>query len=538
MYGIGSQIASGVANELAQRFVQRASQAAADYLSNTIPWSNPSTQGTRRSRSTPDSIPETPQITNSMFRSQVSPFRMPNSYARAQHRRRPIVRRKGALWTRYLHKYRPKKKTTYFHPTNLYRKRYLRRKLYSKKKIGSRMFNKGKSIYNRKRKGIRKMNRGPMKLAQQMQTGGKLPYDTGISLFTRIETNARFSNMPADNRTRTMCINTLKWPLCDLKARENNRNQAQWIAMIQQLYKKYLVTGSKLTVHIKPLKWPASVTNYQGDLLGDEDVPFNVSEGYYYLRVYYKRQGTAIGGFIGNTDGTPSQSNIGPEDFWKDKAEFLSDPTVAWVQDKGIKTTRMHVTRTAANATLDQTVNQQATDIQPTTAITYEVENNNRTIRLSQVFSYKKNFMDNNYMNNGPWADLADTVANMGVPPVDKRYYVRVGYIGFMPENNDRPFHVPLDRMANRNIVWTMQQAVRLRQPRYGPEGELTPSLLQTMALRELNDLITQNQTTQETTSELDSELEHGSEVESEGSLTDWESEGEEEEEGTKNEAE
>lgn len=75
------------------------------------------------------------------------------------------------------------------------------------------------------------------------------------------------------------------------------------------------MTGSKLTVHIKPLKWPASVTNYQGDLLGDEDVPFNVSEGYYYLRVYYKRQGTAIGGFIGNTDGTPSQSNIGPEDF-------------------------------------------------------------------------------------------------------------------------------------------------------------------------------------------------------------------------------
>ena len=77
--------------------------------------------------------PETPQITNSMFRSQVSPFRMPNSYTRAQHRRRPIVRRKGAPWTRYLHKYRPKKRTTYFHPSNLYKKRYLRRKLYSKK---------------------------------------------------------------------------------------------------------------------------------------------------------------------------------------------------------------------------------------------------------------------------------------------------------------------------------------------------------------------------------------------------------------------
>ena len=69
-------------------------------------------------------------------------------------------------------------------------------------------------------------------------------------------------------------------------------------------------------------------TKLSGDLLGDEDVPFNVSEGYYYLRVYYKRQGTAIGGFIGNTDGTPSQSNIGQKTSGRTKQN--SYPTQQW----------------------------------------------------------------------------------------------------------------------------------------------------------------------------------------------------------------
>ena len=57
-------------------------------------------------------------------------------------------------------------------------------------------------------------------------------------------------------------------------------------------------------------------------------------------------------------------------------------------------------------------------------------------------------------------------------------------------------------------------------------EGELTQNLLQTMALRELNELITPSRTTQETTFELDSTLELDSEVGSEENLTDWESEG------------
>lgn len=480
------QIAIAVASELGRRAYQyatdrlqttteQAQAAAVDWVTDTATqWWNGRRDTAQRRRS---------QLTSE----EMPPIRR----QRAADGRfaRPTTNR---FWSMHLHnRFRDKKRRPYRTIPGIFKgkRRYTAKRGGVRKYKKKSYFARATRLYNRKSKGVRRYNKGPLQLAMRMSTGGTLPYDTRISLYTRMEKNLTFNNHPGENKTRTWKMSSLFRPWANVPG---SGVAAEWLALVRQLYKKYLVTGAKLTVEVKPTFWQQAVVRASEDLVQDMTVPLQVGEGYWYLRLYYKRDNMEIGHYMGMPFTGMNHDNVGTENVWKTKAEFLADPTVNWKKDTTVIRQRTQVCSHEENTALVLPNHGTEAPLYPNKTINYEIESSRKIIRLSQTFSYKKHFMDNNYMKNATFKSLVPDIED-----AEKQFLVRLGYIAFKQGYaGTTAFHVPIDRNNVREVTWNMQQNVRLREPSYGPDGVLSRS-----AITEIERLIPElQQETQKTT--------------------------------------
>lgn len=383
------------------------------------------------------------------------------------------------------------------------RRRFYRR--YGKgKQLARRLFTKARSIYNKKKKPQRLFNTGKMSLMKNISTGGRLPFETSAVLFYRIQEEQAFENYPQNNRDRTVKMNSMRLPLANLQHVANGieLNKYQWIQTLRSLYQEYCVTGCKLLIEIKPTMWPANFRTAQktvdvpegGEAL-DMCVPSNVTSGYWYVRVFYRKKdlGTysdssmEVGAFM-NTGVADTHAAIGTERIWKTRRDFLSDPTVSYVRDRTVVREKIRGTMTApamlsgGEGGIGTTWWSNTHNAGEEQKVEYEVEKQTKTVVLKQFYSYKKHTGDKNWRNNIRWSALGTHDLDIQEPPLEERFQVRVGYIGFT-NNGVKSFHVPVDRHAWRNVTYSMTSRVRLRKPRIGPDGTITP--LQQTAMQE-----------------------------------------------------
>lgn len=376
---------------------------------------------------------------------------------------------------------------------------------YSKgKQLANRVFSKARKIYNKKTKSQRIYNNGKLSLTKNMSTGGRLPFESSMVMFFRMQDEATFQNVGFSNRDRTVRMNALRYPIANQPALANSvqLNRYQWMDTVRSLYSEYCITGAKLLVEIKPTIWPAEIItagktlNLETGTIGsDYAVPLGSTSGYWYIRVHYRKKDQ--GGFadanmaVGANMNTPvvaSLANVGTERIWRTRREFLSDPTVSYVRDrtlirekiKGSIQSQLGI-GSQANGSVQWT-DMNANDTQ---RVEYEIEKNNKTVYLKQFFSYKKHYGDKNWRNNISWHSLGTDDATVGEPPYEQTFFARVGYVGFNAAGT-LSFHTPIDRIAQRNVTFSMTARVRLRKPKIGPDGVLgtvTPQQLQEMAL-------------------------------------------------------
>eukprot|EP00388_Colpodella_angusta_P012180 GDKJ01030948.1.p1 GENE.GDKJ01030948.1~~GDKJ01030948.1.p1 ORF type:complete len:266 (+),score=-0.42 GDKJ01030948.1:40-798(+) len=197
-----------------------------------------------------------------------------------------------------------------------------------------------------------------------------------------------------------------------------------------------------------------------------------------------------IGGFMGTPTTIVDENTVGTERLWSDLQEFLSDPTVNWVKDTTIVKAKLLATRTDPDSSIEisplDPLTRQAR-VSPNTALTYEIESSRKAIYLRQRFSYAKHFGDKNYMKNATFFDLGtpgDTGTMTGPNDVQS-FKIRTGYIAF-DNVNKTSIHVPIDRIPDRHVEYTLQQNVRLRDPAFGPRGSNEEQLAKMAMLQQL----------------------------------------------------
>lgn len=363
------------------------------------------------------------------------------------------------------------------------------------KKIANKVFRKARSIYNKRRKGQRLYNVGKFNLMKNISSGGRLPFETTCVMFYRHQQEQTFRNTALENKNRTLNMNTIRYPLANTSdmAGGVELNKYQWIGMLRQMYQEYCITGAKVLIEIKPIVWNYFLITSQKtvgvdpeNIEQDYTVPANITFGYWYVRVFYRKKNGAlqidqdmnVGGFM-NTPNTPTMAGVGTERIWRTRRDFLSDPTVSYVRDRTTKREKIH--QSVNNPSLigagiggngTSSAFGASASTQGTERIEYEMERDTRTITLKQYFSYRKHIGDKNWRNNITWYPIGTGEVDASGPSFPDNFQCRIGYIGFTGDGSSS-YHVPIDRNNKRDVTWNMTCRIRLRKPRLGPDGAL-----------------------------------------------------------------
>ncbi|MEM1832428.1 MAG: hypothetical protein QXJ97_12980 [Desulfurococcaceae archaeon] len=235
------------------------------------------------------------------------------------------------------------------------------------------------------------------------------------------------------------------------------------------LYNSYQILGAKLRIRMKPSVYPSLIggpgINTSETISSDSQVPLNAQPGYYYARVFYKRQ--QPGGDINRADwvGHPIHPvfSFGPqadkwhEDYWPHERDFLSDSTVTWKRDTSSIRTKIHWHR---NNVVNPTT--AAYEPLPSSSTSYELECSNRPVTLTVKFSAKKHFMMKDALRNGYWNEWNSQLDD------SLRFYVRFGYIGFHNDGT-QAYHIPIDRVIERVVDIDISYFAALRDPLVQP---------------------------------------------------------------------
>jgi len=381
--------------------------------------------------------------------------------------------------TPYLRRRRPAATMALTNGTKVYTKR----PMYANPLMKRKRKGKGKSIFKRKFKKMRKYNRAKLHLQNRLQLGENLPYTSFCKAYYRGSSVLDFGTnapMPAAALPipvgRSFCLNdisTSPWlgSTVGSYAGAAMNTSIRWNSMWQTLYEQYLVLGAKMNLTIKPCAYPNALAPPLPESGGiQHQVPFGAQPGYYYIRAYYKRAPYLTADDVGHPIGVVQDSSGGPgdddmaEDYWPTLKDFLSDPTVTWKKDP---TVVRQQTRFVTPATIDITTGTNVL-LTPTSQVEYSIESSNKPINLSVTFSAKKHFEEQNIMRNGTWATWDTSLAD------SRQFRVRFGYIGFNG-GGTTDYHIPLDRNFFRFCEVDIRYFVALRNPRIGPSTEFVP---------------------------------------------------------------
>lgn len=359
--------------------------------------------------------------------------------------------------------YKPRYKPTYRAAVKPSRRTYTKkRKLV--KLVGT---SKNKNIYNRKYKPVRRHNTGPLQLQSRLQSGDSLPNMTFARLKWRGSGGLSFAtNSAQDVGRRSFCLNELSANGPALATHSGLDHGPTYLPLWEKLYEEYMVFGSKFTVKISPMVQStliAAKTQTGGTAF--YSVPANAQPGYWYIRVYYKRNTPSdeIGYPI--QPGTSTTIDDKLEDYWPSLREFLSDPTVTYKKDRTVVRNKLHQHHTGdLGSTTSGNI-----PTNSTSSFSTEIESHNKPVTLSIKFSAKKDFKDKNIMQNFPWMDFNSSLAD------PYRFHVRYGYIGFN-SNGNVAYHIPVDRQVSKFCETEIEYFVGLRNPLIGPHTETMPA--------------------------------------------------------------
>lgn len=354
-----------------------------------------------------------------------------------------------------------------YRPTSPYVRRVKRRLSRGRKRVARRGVKRRRSVtsgvYNKRRKTMRPFNKGRFTLSKFLMGGGSFPQTTFVRMKYRDTHTVAFSAHPVQQAPRAYILNHIG-RFQALPNTVHSGDKWMYYNTMKSFYEQYLVLGNRTVFTITR---PSLVETFAPINTSDpytNTVP-NSFVGYWYVRVCYSR---------GSSNSSDGQQFIGEPiltgpnaaahiDVWPDQRTFLSDPTVTFFRDK--LNNRMS-TGFRLPATYGSTQpGIPASTGAPVFAVDYE--SNNRRVRLSVNFSYKKHFMDTNPLKNGQYRafDSLDTSP-------DQSFYAFVGYVSFN-RDGETLSHVPVDRVMSRQMTVDAQSYISLRKPLITPTGDV-----------------------------------------------------------------
>lgn len=355
-----------------------------------------------------------------------------------------------------------------YRPSSPYVRRGKKRSFKRPKRVSSRGVKRRRSVtsgvYNKRRKTMRPFNKGRFTLSKFLMGGGSFPQTTFVRMKYRDVYIASFTAHPNSQAPRAYILNHIG-RFQALPNTDHSGDKWMYYNTMKSFYEQYLVLGNRTVFTITRPSLVDTFAPINSSSAATSTVS-NSFAGYWYIRVFYSR-GSANSSdgqqFIGEPvlTGPNAAAHI---DVWPDQRTFLSDPTVTFFKDK-----LNHRMSTGFRLPAAVGVTQAGV---PTPAITAPVfavdyESNNRRVRLSVNFSFKKHFMDTNPLKNGQYRafDSLDTSP-------DQSFYAFVGYVSFN-QNGETLSHVPVDRVANRQMTVDAQSYVSLRKPLITPTGDV-----------------------------------------------------------------
>lgn len=384
------------------------------------------------------------------------------------------VRRVGQVAQRFTRNFASRRRFStyrYRRPVPRFRRRRrtrFRRKLYRRKIRGIPNIPR-RNVYTRRRKGMRRGNTGILALQKRIQSGHTLPTQTFVRMYFRGSGLVSFNNT-ASSVGRTGSLNRLnRGPISGSVSTQNTTTTGSIFGHIMykefwdMLYEEYLVLGATMRIKINPLVYPGTlVGSVPANQEGSTHIPEGSQPGYWYVRVSYIR----------NTDGSnyeqvghsiQNEGATNDERLWAHERDFLADPTVSWKKDttrrktkvirtnlhQGISGSSVRVSETGVTADGDYSVS-------------HETEMSTRPVYLRVNFSAKKHMMVKDPLNELSW----HTFAQGPISIADFRF--RVGYIGFTGDGVSS-YHVPLDRVQDKEVTYDAKYFVALRGPKINP---------------------------------------------------------------------
>lgn len=318
-----------------------------------------------------------------------------------------------------------------------------------------------RNLYSKTRKTMRRNNKGPLNLQQRLMSGGKIPYETRAKLHSRMSSQIGLTTLNGPTQYRDFNLCQIPYPSL------NGPFQLmlpQWYWMWKAMYKSYLVTGAKISLKITAPFWPSNIatagnTSIPSDDYQAQQVPHNVTPGYWYIRVNYNKGSTVVGSPIQFTG-----DNF-YENQWTSFRDFQSDPTVTYKKDM---TSIRQKLSTTSTANLNE-VSTSNVSIIPNDTISYEIETSTKPVYLSTVFSYRRHLNDNNPLKNAKFRETGQSSSVWGDNNFPQ-FRVRYGYIGFNLDNTIQ-YHIPIDRNIYRQVECDISYNVIFRTPQMDPDG-------------------------------------------------------------------
>lgn len=312
-------------------------------------------------------------------------------------------------------------------------------------------------------------------------TGGSLPQETSTRIFMRgsaVVPFTQYGMTPGIHITdalsrRTWNLSSLAGPQMYFPGSHNTLHPkgmssrvayaSEWI----NLYEEALVTGSKIKLTIRNPVYPSHYSTVKTPSTYDPSIlnP-NTMYGFWYMRYNYcryndKEDQISTTTYVGHDMGSTAEHQ------WTSMREFMTDTSVTWIRDKLPRATKMHYSR-PANTSDNYKDAMFPLDAQDST-VTYELEFNNKPIKLIAAFSRKKHFGQPQRLASWqPTTRLnqsSEYTTPIGTEPI---LYVRAGYAGFNAAG-DMVSHVPADAIPNKQVEMTYVARIKLRTPKVSP---------------------------------------------------------------------
>lgn len=319
-----------------------------------------------------------------------------------------------------------------------------------------------RNVYTRNRKGIRRGNTGILALQKRIQSGHTLPTQTFVRMYFRGSGGVLFDNTASSNG-RTGMLNRINFGPITGSSEVNTTSTGSIFGQVmyrdfwRMLYQDYLVLGAVMRIKINPLVYPNTLVG-QTSGAGNSFLPADIQPGYWYVRVNYNRlNGEEVGYAI--PTGTSSDERL-----WAHERDFLADPTVIWVRDRSrvkAKITRTNNQQGISGNNVDLGTNAVVEDGE--FSVSHETELSTKPVYLRVKFSAKKHYDTKDILNDGPWVDMLNSPQ-----PTSLSFRFRIGYIGFN-SGGTQSYHVPLDRVRNKEVTYDAKYFVALRGPKMNP---------------------------------------------------------------------